>query len=245
MRALLRYAPERVRPEPAAVWGLLGAGSGQSARHGRLLEQAEALMMELAAPAGLYQETTVAGFTEIFHGEGRNHPEALLARIFPRAENLALFAATLGPAVSEKIQALFAAGDFALGAVLDAAASEAADLAAIRVEESFGEMLQTGGPVALPGQRVRRYSPGYCGWDLTGQRRLFERLQPGEIGLTLGGSCLMEPLKSVSGVLLAGPPDIHRIGRGFPYCSGCRSAQCYVDGSGRASTKGTKDTKMF
>jgi len=242
MRTLLRFDPERVRPDPAAVWQLLGPGSGRAQRHRALLSEAERILMELAAPAGLYQEITGTAFAEVFHGEGRNHPDAALARIFPLAEHLALFAATLGPAVSKKIQELFAAGDFVLGAVLDAAASAAADLAAARVEESFGGMLRAGGPVGAPTRLVRRYSPGYCGWDLTGQRRLFDALQPGEIGLALGESCLMEPLKSVSGVLLGGPPEIHRVERGFPYCGGCRSPQCYfgTPGDSHAGPQGNE-----
>ena len=56
---------------------------------------------------------------------------------------------------------------------------------------------------------VLRYSPGYCGWHVSGQINLFNTLTPEKIGITLGESCLMNPLKSVSGVLVAGPPNIH------------------------------------
>ena len=50
---------------------------------------------------------------------------------------------------------------------------------------------------------------------MSGQRALFACLQPEAIGVTLNASCLMDPLKSVSGVLAAGPADIHRFAPGY------------------------------
>ena len=74
--------------------------------------------------------------------------------------------------------------------------------------------------------RVLPYSPGYCGWHVSGQRALFAYLDAGEIGVTLNASCLMNPLKSVSGVLAAGPPDIHRFAPTYACCAECRNRTC-------------------
>ncbi|MCX6843389.1 MAG: hypothetical protein NTX53_14035 [candidate division WOR-3 bacterium] len=71
-----------------------------------------------------------------------------------------------------------------------------------------------------------RYSPGYCGWDITGQRQLFQALRPEEIGITLRESCLMEPLKSISGVLVAARPEVHRFDNTYPFCSACTTQTC-------------------
>lgn len=57
---------------------------------------------------------------------------------------------------------------------------------------------------------------------------LFERLQPVEIGVTLAASCLMNPLKSVSGVLVAGPARVHRFRPTFPFCDACATHACRV-----------------
>jgi len=76
------------------------------------------------------------------------------------------------------------------------------------------------------GAAVLGYSPGYCGWHISGQRRLFERLGPGEIGISLNDSCLMRPLKSVSGVLVAGAAPIHRFRPEFTCCAECATRLC-------------------
>jgi hypothetical protein len=59
-----------------------------------------------------------------------------------------------------------------------------------------------------------------------GQRRLFAATDPSAIGVTLNDSCLMSPIKSVSGVLLAGPKEIHRFRPDFPFCDECRNRTC-------------------
>jgi hypothetical protein len=73
---------------------------------------------------------------------------------------------------------------------------------------------------------VRAYSPGYCGWHISGQRALFDRLRPERIGISLNESFLMTPLKSVSGVLIAGPVDSHMFVANFSYCVDCRERSC-------------------
>jgi hypothetical protein len=73
---------------------------------------------------------------------------------------------------------------------------------------------------------MMRFSPGYCGWDLTAQRGLFEALQPAEIGITLSESCLMRPLKSISGVFIAGEKGIFVFDDVFSFCGECATHEC-------------------
>ena len=152
----------------------------------------------------------------------RSRPVAVIAG---RAEHLALFAVTLGQGIGDALGRLFAAEDFALAYTLDAMASVAADGAAEVAERRYETDLRARGWTAPDGAALR-YSPGYCGWDVTGQRRLFAALQPGRIGLTLTDSCLMQPLKSVSGVLIAGPRAIHRFPPTYDFCDRCEARTC-------------------
>jgi len=130
-----------------------------------------------------------------------------------------LFTATVGGRVTAAIRGLFERNEPALAAMLDSAASAAAD----RLAELLGLRVLAG---AGNGRRVLAYSPGYCGWHVSGQRALFAALGPEEIGVTLNASFLMEPLKSVSGVLVSAVPEVHRFAAAYPFCADCRDQPC-------------------
>lgn len=69
-----------------------------------------------------------------------------------------------------------------------------------------------------------RYSPGYGDFPLSCQRFLFEALQVSKkIGITLTESCLMLPMKSITGVVGLSPdPSLCHVGR----CMDCDSENC-------------------
>jgi hypothetical protein len=223
----LGFTPADVSPDRGAVLAQLGIPEGTilSERIERLITQASGLLAESAAPAGVFAELPVAEFAEVCRGEGRNAPDAVVGTIAPQAEHLAFFAVTLGPRTSDVLAGLFAGTDFALAYVLDAMASVGADELAGLAEQRYAAALRERG-WRTPDGAVLRYSPGYCGWDITGQRKLFARLRPEGIGLTLNDSCLMRPLKSVSGVLVAGPRAIHRFPPTYDFCERCEERTC-------------------
>jgi len=190
-----------------------------------LVERARELYASLAEPRCMYAEIGRGEFGELYRGEGENEEDTPLDRIFPRADRLALFAATMGEAVSRKISELFTQNDPALAFMLDAIASERAELAAELVGRHYLDRLVCEGSALSP-THVLAYSPGYCGWHITGQRKLFDYLQPDQIGITLNESCLMQPLKSVSGVLVAGAAAIHDFEDSFEFCAECGTHGC-------------------
>jgi cobalamin-dependent methionine synthase I len=127
--------------------------------------------------------------------------------------------------VSQEIEDLFGNNDFALAYTLDAIASTAAECTADRLEERF-DALVLGDVVSYYPTAHLRYSPGYCGWHISGQKKLFERLGPDAIGVTLNKSCLMQPLKSVSGVIVSGKTEIHFFDNSFSFCAECTTKTC-------------------
>ena len=76
------------------------------------------------------------------------------------------------------------------------------------------------------GGAVLSYSPGYCGWHISAQQKLFQYLRPGDIDISLNDSYLMTPLKSVSGVLVAGRKEIHYFDNSYPFCQDCKVESC-------------------
>jgi len=224
---ILTFSAAEVAPAREAVLAQLGIPplAALPPRTEGLLDAAATLFAEHVAPVGVMSELPPEVFAQVYHGEGRNARESPLAIIAGRAEHLALFAVTLGQGIGDALSRLFAAEDFALAYMLDAMASVAADRADETTEGRFESALRARGWAAPDGAALR-YSPGYCGWDVTGQRRLFATLQPDRIGLTLTDSCLMQPLKSVSGVLIAGPRAIHRFSPTYDFCDRCEARTC-------------------
>ena len=190
-----------------------------------LLARAIELYESLAEPKGLIAEISLRDFQEVFTGDGENTLPAPLPRIVERADGLALFAATIGEPVSDRIQELFQENDPATACMLDGIASERAETAAELLAGAFLSALVERGR-ADSGAGALPYSPGYCGWHITGQRKLFAFLKPEQIGISLNSSCLMTPIKSVSGVLVAGAPEIHEFDNDFDFCLDCTSWEC-------------------
>jgi hypothetical protein len=218
---------DRVTPKEADVLRALGvpAGHAVNERTRRAIAAGLDEFRSAAVSSGIFASVSRDEFSKIYEGSGDNETPSPLAEIFPGADELVLFAATLGRPVSERIAALFKAGEYALGGALDAAASEAAELTAGRlIEMVLAEIGRSGR--GADGARALSYSPGYCGWNLTGQRALFAALDPELIGITLTESCLMEPVKSISGVIVVGPAEIHEFNNDYDFCTACRTRGC-------------------
>jgi len=71
-----------------------------------------------------------------------------------------------------------------------------------------------------------RYSPGYCGMDLGEQRNLFQLASAEAVGIVLGASLLMEPLKSISGIVGLGPKA--EVGIHLSPCERCPLVGCHM-----------------
>lgn len=272
MREVVEITAREIVPAPLDVLRNLGdtCRAGPNERMESMTQGALSLLARHSAPVGLLAEISAGEFEAVYRGEGKNEPETPLQEIFPRADHLALFAVTLGEAVSAKIAKLFETRDFALASILDAAASEGAEKAGDIVERRFLELIETharattsmmtsteppteastesltskasaepptgasdepltGTSTELPtgaSTKLLRYSPGYCGWHISGQKALFAALRPEEIGISLRESFLMEPLKSISGVIVGGPGRIHEFEPSYPFCAECKSRSC-------------------
>ncbi len=117
-----------------------------------------------------------------------------------RASSAALFVCTLGPHMEAWAKELMQQGDFINGYLVDAVASEAVDMAMDQIEEHLSQKC------ADQGLRIsNRYSPGYCGWHVSEQHKLFSLLPNSFCNITLTASSLMVPIKSVSGIIGIGP----------------------------------------
>jgi len=225
MNRITHFDLEEARPSREGVLAAqeLPQGDALPAHLRDLLEDAFGEFDARAEPRAVAEELSLTDLEELLDGFDGPVEETVIGQVYPRGTAFALYVATLGAPLCERIRALFAANDPARGWMLDTVASSGADrlsnLLAGRLEAELGNRGHAE-PRALP------YSPGYCGWTVRGQTKLFARLRPEEIGVTLNDSCLMTPIKSVSGVLAAGPGEIHRIRPDYDFCSECKTRAC-------------------
>lgn len=133
------------------------------------------------------------------------------------ADSVALFVATAGREFDEYLHSVKQGGDILGEFVLDAIGSEIAEAAVRLAMRTLEEEQADGIVVSHP------YSPGYCGWHIRDQQKLFSLLPPAPCGITLSDSSLMSPLKSVSGVAAIGTNVIKQAYG----CALCGRADCY------------------
>ena len=133
------------------------------------------------------------------------------------AESAALFVCTAGEVFTRLTHELNAEGDFLEAYVVDAIGSLTVERAMDNIQSELEREM------AAQGLHIsNRYSPGYCNWPLSGQQALFGAIGEHGTGVTLSPTCLMSPIKSVSGIIGIGP-DVRRREYG---CAICNNKTC-------------------
>lgn len=134
-----------------------------------------------------------------------------------RSEKAAWFICTAGEALSSYSREQTNAGDLVKGYTADV-------LANIIVEKALDFIQATlKDEVAKNGLKItNRYSPGYCDWDITEQKKLFQIFPEKYLDISLTESCLMIPIKSVSGVVGIGK-EVHY---NEYICNLCKDRSC-------------------
>lgn len=119
-----------------------------------------------------------------------------ISPMFSGCTQAAIFVATVGKGLERKAARLIKRGLALEALVVDSLGSAAVEKVADWLESEIR------GIAAAEGSKAgRRYSPGYCDWDITQQKELFRLLDGESIGVNLTGTCLMTPRKSISGII--------------------------------------------
>lgn len=119
-----------------------------------------------------------------------------LSGYLKNATYAALFICTAGREFSEKTRELNDRGDFLEAYILDSIGSLTVENAMDKIQDSLAKEMGKFGM-----KTSNRYSPGYCNWTLSDQKKIFALIGKNPIGITLNDSCLMYPTKSVSGII--------------------------------------------
>jgi len=133
------------------------------------------------------------------------------------AEYLALFVCTAGKIFTDLLSRYNHEGNYLEAFIADTIGSLTVEKAMDKIQAILALEMQ------VEGLRItNRYSPGYCNWALSGQRELFNQMGELPIAISLTESCLMLPIKSVSGIIGVGANIRKR-----PYsCQICKNTDC-------------------
>jgi hypothetical protein len=134
-----------------------------------------------------------------------------------RSDSAALFLCTAGEEIGEKSRISMKEGDLLKGYIYDVVGSEIVEAAAELMQDELEKKM------AESGRKItNRFSPGYCGWNVDEQHKLFNLMNENFCGIRLSPSSLMEPVKSVSGIIGIGENVKRR-----PYtCNLCDLKNC-------------------
>lgn len=140
-----------------------------------------------------------------------------VTRYLKNSEMLAFFVCTAGETISTRSRELMNSGEVLEGYITDLLGSimveEAMEIVHIKLQEEVGKLgLKT----------TNRYSPGYCDWNVGEQKMLFSLFPDNFCQVSLSESCLMHPIKSVSGVIGIGKNvKFHKY-----VCHACSNVEC-------------------
>ncbi len=163
-----------------------------------------------------FSRVTGRGAIEI---DGKTIVDETLSGSLGGARALAVAVCTVGPEIDKIIEECFDGGDYLEGMIADVVGNRAVEDVA---NKCAGLICAEARELDL--SAGRQISPGYGAWDTSGQRPVFEMLDPAPIGVSLNEYCMMSPKKSISFVapLIEGEPrNVDR-----PPCHGCNFKNC-------------------
>lgn len=142
----------------------------------------------------------------------------IVARQLRGGEAFAIFICTAGEEYQRYIDRLTEEGDMVRVFIANALGSVIAEKTADYMERVIQEQIDK-----LGWHRTNRFSPGYCGWHVSEQQKLFPLFRGATAGVRLTDSSLMIPIKSVSGVIGLG----HNVRYMAYSCGLCDYKDCY------------------
>jgi hypothetical protein len=144
--------------------------------------------------------------------------ESIIADKLLKSESMVLFLVTLGKEFDLWSKKEFKEDNPVFGYLIDCAGSILAEKLADLIELHLEKMFKIENKYL-----TNRYSPGYCGWKTSEQKKLFSFFPDNFCGISLTGTCLMNPIKSISGVIGIGK----NVSKQSYQCTICERIDCF------------------
>jgi len=151
-------------------------------------------------------------------GDEEMHVGDIIAHQLKMSETYVIFAASAGKGFVAWQKEIAEEGDIAKIYIVDVLGSIIAEKTADMMEVTLESVLDA------DMHHTNRFSPGYCGWHVREQKNLFGLFPDHHpCAILLTDSCLMLPIKSVSGVIGIG----HKVRKLDYTCGLCTASFCY------------------
>ncbi len=199
--------PRSLKLNDREIYAIMGIGNNEpDAEIKSMTESVKERLLSIARPKFCY---TIVDNVDFKYGK-------IIDVALSQGERYAIFVATVGQEVDDQLR-IYRETDIVNAFIADSIASEMAEATARKAIEAIETTLGEGEKIS------NSYSPGYCGWLLKEQQKLFAYFDVKPCDVELTDSCLMLPIKSVSAVLALGR-DVEKA----PYgCAICTKTDCY------------------
>lgn len=153
--------------------------------------------------------------------KGQEFKSKKLSKTLKDCDEIVCYIGTLGDNIEDEINQLMEENHMAQAYILDVMASVAADNMVGMFHQQIKGVCQNQSK-----QVTLCFSPGYCDWPITEQKKLFGLFDSNELEVELTDSCFMKPRKSISGVFGITPPDSNPREHAYNPCSECNRRNC-------------------
>jgi hypothetical protein len=217
-----RFTFADARPEPADIEKVLGYPTGQASapvvaaiQH---LFRGSQDLWSIQGGCVVYPSITLDRRRHSVDIQGLNFDVGkVVAGQLTDAKAMAVFVCTAGSGIEQLSRQQMSSGDPVTGFIADTLGSLVVENAMDQVQARLAAAAKDRGL-----EISERYSPGYCGWQVDEQQKLFRLLPDGFCGVRLTDSSLMQPIKSVSGFIGLGA----RVTRQPYNCRFCDIGDC-------------------
>ena len=120
----------------------------------------------------------------------------IIASQLKDSEIIAVFVCTNGKRLEKHFESLFQKGEILEGYIYGLIGSEAVECLAELTHQYIDQQTKAQG-LSI----TNRFSPGYCRWNIAEQHLLFSMFPKNSTSINLTDSALMDPIKSVSGII--------------------------------------------
>jgi hypothetical protein len=144
----------------------------------------------------------------------------VVSKLLLKCQKVALFVVTIDNELESVAGDLAEDGLMLQSTVMDSIGSNAVEQVANFLQQRIRDTAEKQGLVISK----RRFSPGYCDWDISQQAELFDVFDGNTTGVELSETCLMHPRKSISGIIGIGLPDQGI--ENYNPCPTCDTSEC-------------------